>query len=59
MQDLCSTDPTRETCPTKIMQVTRLPPGKMSSIVQIRDVSALNDLDHEVKIDDVSEVFTF
>ena len=41
------------------MQVTRLPPGKMSSIVQIRDVSALNDLDHEVKIDDVSEVFTF
>ena len=31
------------------MQITRLPPGKnMSWIIQIKDQSALKDLDHEL-----------
>ena len=30
VQDLCSTDPTQESCDTKIMQIVRLPRGNVS-----------------------------
>ena len=42
----------------KIVQVVRLPPGSMSYIVQIRDLSALKDLDYRVRIGDLSEVWS-
>ena len=38
------------------MQVTPLPPGSMRQIIQIRNISALKDLDHETGIDDLPEV---
>ena len=45
------------------MQMIRLPPGTVSSIIQIRDISALKDLHHEGGKDhtdhDLSDVCTF
>ena len=38
------------------MRVIRLPLGNMSYIIQIRNVPALRDLDHEVGSDDLHEV---
>ena len=44
------------------MQLIRLPPEDMSyiiqiiQIIQIRDLPVLKDLDHQVGIDDLSEV---
>ena len=39
------------------MQNIRVPPGNMSYITQIGNISALNDLDHDQSVDDLSEVF--
>ena len=39
------------------MQITRLPHGNMSEIIQIRNISALKDLDHQVRIGDLSDVW--
>ena len=41
------------------MEAIRLPPGNVSYIIQIRDLSALKDLQHEVGIDDLSNVRIF
>ena len=40
------------------MQVIQLPPGDMSYIIQIRNISALKDADHKVGIDDLSDGWT-
>ena len=37
------------------MKMMRLPPGNMREIIQIRTLSTLKDLDHEVGIGDLSE----
>ena len=39
------------------MQITRLPPGDTSKILQIRNLSAMKVLDHQVETDDLSEVW--
>ena len=39
------------------MQIRWLPPGDMSSIMQIRNIPALKCLDHELGIDDPSELW--
>ena len=36
-----------------IIKVRRLPLGNTSEIIQIRDLSALKERDHEVEIDDL------
>ena len=39
------------------MQIIRLPPDNMGKIMQFRNISALKDVDHELRIDDLSEVW--
>ena len=39
------------------MQIILLPPGNMSEIVQIRNISALKGLDHADNTDDLSDVW--
>ena len=38
------------------MQIIRIPSCKMSYILQIRNVSAPKELDHEVEIDDLANM---
>ena len=38
------------------MQIMQLPPGNMSQIIQLRDLSALEGLDHQVGIDELCDV---
>ena len=38
------------------MQVIRVPPGNMSRVLLIRNISPLKDLDHEEGIDYLSKV---
>ena len=40
----------------RIKQIMRLPPDNMSWIIQIRNISARKDLDHQVEIGDLSHV---
>ena len=39
------------------MQNTWLPPGKTSQVTQARNIPAMNDLDHQVDIDDLLTLF--
>lgn len=56
LQDTFSTDPPRETL-CQIMQIIRpLPLDKMTWPLQIGTALSLNDLDHEVGIDHISDV---
>ena len=55
VQDLYSTDPTQEIRPRSCRLYGSL--LKSSQIIQIRNKSALKDLDHHVGIDELSELW--
>ena len=40
----------------QIFRMLRLPPGSMGQVIRMRNVSALNDLNHQAGIGDLSNV---
>ena len=56
MQHLYSTDPTQETRP-RPCRLDGSPPRHIRYIIQIRNLSALKDLDHERGIGDLSDAW--